>query len=160
HQSYPLSPNGRVSVQNVSGSLRVTGWDRNEVHIDAVKHAKHRERLAEAEIKVVNTADSINIKTQYPDNNVRGYNEAYEGASVDYVISVPRGARLDSINQVSGEIDISGVTGDVRASCVSGKLKATGLVGDVKLSTVSGELDVVFDRISESKPIALSTVNG
>jgi DUF4097 and DUF4098 domain-containing protein YvlB len=164
HQTYPLSATGRVSVRNVSGAVHITGWDRNEVRVDVVKRATKRERLAEAEIKVESTGDSIRIWTKYPDHNLRlGRDEndrSDSGASVDYTISVPRGARLDSVDLVSGTLDITGITGDVRASCVSGHLKASGLSGEAKLSTVSGSLEAVFDRVSDSKPITLSTVNG
>ena len=70
HQTYPLFAEGRVTLHNVSGTVKITGWDRNEVRVDAVKRAERRERLSEAEIKVESTADSIRIWTKYPDDNV------------------------------------------------------------------------------------------
>src|SRR5258708_30954038 len=45
HQTYPLSANGRVTVENLNGSVRIAVWDRNEVKVDAVKRAYRRERL-------------------------------------------------------------------------------------------------------------------
>src|SRR5687768_15120370 len=51
-QTYPLNPNGRVSVSNVNGSITVEAWDRNEVHLEATKIADTREALALMEIKV------------------------------------------------------------------------------------------------------------
>jgi DUF4097 and DUF4098 domain-containing protein YvlB len=164
HQTYPLSANGRVSLHNVSGAVRITAWDRNEVRVDAVKRAERRERLAEAEIKVESTADSIRIWTKYPDRDTRitrdEKNRYDNAASVDYTLSVPRGARLDSVELVSGSLDITGVAGDVRASTVSGRLKAMGLAGEAKLSTVSASLDATFERLSELKPVTLNSVSG
>jgi len=163
HQTYPLSAEGRVALHNVSGTVRITGWDRNEVRVDAVKRAERRERLSEAEIKVESTADSIRIWTKYPDDNVTissKKDRSNDWASVDYTLTLPRTARLDSIALVSGSLEITGITGDVRASTVSGKLKASGLAGEARLSTVSGTLDATFDRLTETKPITLSSVNG
>src|ERR1700738_3459014 len=50
HQSYPLSPTGRVSIQNINGDVHIAVWDQNEVKVDAVKRAYQRERLEEAKI--------------------------------------------------------------------------------------------------------------
>lgn len=164
HQTYPLSAMGRVSVENINGAVHLMGWDRNEVKVDAIKTAYTRERLAEAQIRVDATADSIRIRTEYPDQNLsftnkegRRYNNP---ASVEYTISVPRAARIESVQLVNGALDIEGVTGDVNASCVNGQIKARGLAGVTKLSTVNGRLEAAFDQLDESKIITLGSVNG
>jgi hypothetical protein len=51
-QSYPLNPNGRVSVSNINGSITVEAWDRNEIRLEAVKTADSRETLAEVELRM------------------------------------------------------------------------------------------------------------
>src|ERR1035441_6000181 len=52
HRTVPLSANGRVSLDNINGDVEITGWDRNEVQIDAVKKARDQQRLDEARIEV------------------------------------------------------------------------------------------------------------
>jgi len=69
HQSYPLSANGRVSLENINGGVRITVWDQNQVKVDAVKHAYNRERLDEARIEVDTIADGVRIRTRYPDRD-------------------------------------------------------------------------------------------
>lgn len=167
HQTYPLSPNGRVSLENIQGTVRIQAWDRNEVKVDAVKSAYSRELLNDAQIKISATADIIRIRTQYPDGNLTfndddngDYRHYQNPASVDYTLSVPRNARLGSIELVNGSLDIEGVAGDVNASCVNGKVTAKLLKGDVKLGTVNGSLEATFDALSESKAISLGSVNG
>src|SRR5918992_435979 len=66
HQTYQLAPGGRVHLENINGDVRVRGWDRNEVKVDAVKYAHTRERLEEARIEVDATAQSVHIETRYP----------------------------------------------------------------------------------------------
>jgi len=162
HHSYPLSADGRVSLRNVAGVVRIMAWDKNEVKVDAVKRAGRRERLAEAEIKVETTGDSVRIWTKYPDSRLDQDDQGRfdHSASVDYTLSVPRGARLDSVELVSGSLEISGITGDVRASTVSGRFKVTGLAGEAKLSTVSATLEAAFARTTEGRPITLNSVSG
>ena len=39
HQTYAITPDGRVELENINGSVHVSTWDRNEVKVDAVKYA-------------------------------------------------------------------------------------------------------------------------
>ena len=66
HQRYPLTATGLVSIANINGDVHISVWDQNEVKVDAVKRASQPERLSEATIEVVNTAESVRIKTKYP----------------------------------------------------------------------------------------------
>src|SRR6267378_3099911 len=66
HQTYPLNANGRVSIENINGGVRISVWDQNEVKVDAVKRAYTKEKLDEARIDVNATTDSVRIRTEYP----------------------------------------------------------------------------------------------
>ena len=52
HRTVSLSANGRISLDNINGNVEITGWDRSEVQIDAVKKASDQQRLDEAHIEV------------------------------------------------------------------------------------------------------------
>src|SRR3970040_2993129 len=43
-QTYPLSANGRLSLENLNGGVRIAVWDRHEVQVNAVKRAYKSER--------------------------------------------------------------------------------------------------------------------
>ncbi len=156
HKTYPLAANGRISLSNINGNVAITGWDRNEVKIDAVKTATTKERLDEAKIIVDAEANSITIKTEYPHHNGWGRND--NPANVEYTVSVPRGARLDSVKLVNGDLTIDAVSGDVHADSVNGTVLAKGLTGRTELSTVNGKVDVNFTRLETDA--RLSSVNG
>src|SRR4030095_7314801 len=163
HQTYPLSSTGRVALENINGGVQVKVWDRNAVQLDAIKKAYRRERLAEAKIEVNSTEDIIRIKTEYPDQdqNFYGDERRYENpAIVDYTLTVPRKAMIESIELINGSLDIDGVEGSVKASSINGRVSARGLQGETKLSTVNGSLQATFTRLDESKPISLQSVNG
>ena len=162
HQSYPLNPTGRVSIENINGDVRIAVWDQNEVKVDAVKKAHQRERLDELKIEVVNTADSVRIRTKYPDQtfNERGSRRYNNPATVEYTLTIPRKAQLDSAELVNGSLDIEGAEGDVKAACVNGRIKANGLMGEVKLSTVNGGVEATIVRFDDTKSVSLNSVNG
>src|SRR5580704_19752681 len=65
HRTVPLSADGRVSLANINGGVEITGWDRNEVQIDAVKTASDQQRLDEARIEVEASSNSVEIRTRY-----------------------------------------------------------------------------------------------
>jgi DUF4097 and DUF4098 domain-containing protein YvlB len=163
HQTYPLSPNGRVSLENINGGVQIKAWDRSEVQIDAVKRAYRRERLAEAKIEINATQDNIHIKTEYPDwnQNFRSDDRRWDNpAIVEYTLTVPRKAILESIEMVNGSIDIDGVEGSIKASSINGRVNARGLQGDARLQTINGQLEATFVQLDDSKPIFLQSVNG
>lgn len=154
HHTYALDSNGRVSLENINGDVHVTTWNRNEVKVDAVKHAPDQERLEAIEINIDSDPGALRIKTKYHhhfNNNPGG---------VTYRLTVPRNARLDKIELVNGGLDATDLAGEVNASSVNGRIKVQGLSGDARLSVVNGHLEATFDRLDESKSVSLESVNG
>ena len=159
HQTYALNAGGSVELRNVNGDVHITAWDRNEVKVDAVKSARTKERVDEAQIVVEATGNRVFIKTQYPEHDLTFSDENVNNpASVEYTLMVPRGARLDRIEVVNGSLEIRGVAGEVRASCVNGRLTANDLAGDSTLSSVNSGVDASFTRMPTR--LVLKSVNG
>jgi DUF4097 and DUF4098 domain-containing protein YvlB len=158
HKTYPLSASGRIDLSNINGAVHIIVWDQNQVKVDAVKRADDSEGLKRMEIRVDAQADSVSIETRYQSNDNWGHRDSHI-SEVEYTLTVPRNARLDEIKLINGELDVTGVNGDVRASCINGRLMAKGLAGDSKLSTINGPLDANFDSL-HARYIELSSVNG
>ena len=156
HQTYPLNQQGRVQLENVNGNVHIATWDREEIKVDAIKHAKKQEHLDEVKIDVDTKADRIRIKTKYPDAKAK--RNKNNSTSVEYTLTVPRQSRLDQISTVNGGVEIENVSGDVEASSVNGNVTARGLTGDVALSTVNGAVKANFTEVK--KAVSLKSVNG
>jgi DUF4097 and DUF4098 domain-containing protein YvlB len=160
HQTYPLTPDGRIELDNINGDVHISTWDRNEVKVDAVKYADEKERLDEAKIEIDSGKDYLSIRTRYPDHDQNwNWGSHNNPASVDYTLTVPRTVRLDEIKLINGELDVSGVSGEVRASCINGRLEAHDLAGRAHLSTINGRLDARFSQLA-ANTIELNSVNG
>ena len=161
HQTYPLSATGRVNLENINGGVKITVWDRAAVQVDAVKKAYRRDRLTEAQIEVTSTEENIRIKTEYPERNQTWNDKRHDNpAIVEYSLTVPRKAILESIELINGPLDIEGVEGNVKASSVNGPVTARGLMGEARLTTVNGPLRATFTELNEARPISLGSVNG
>jgi DUF4097 and DUF4098 domain-containing protein YvlB len=160
HQTYTLTADGRVELDNINGSVHITSWDRNEVKVDAIKSADTKERLDEVKIEIDSRSSSLSIRTRYPDhNNTWNWGSHNNPASVEYTLTVPRTARLDEIKLINGSLDLAGVSGEVNASCINGRLDAHNLAGRAHLSTINGRLVAQFDRLARQS-MELNSVNG
>jgi DUF4097 and DUF4098 domain-containing protein YvlB len=160
HQTYTITADGRIELDNINGDVHISSWDRNEVKVDAVKYADTKERLDEAKIEVDAGKDHISIRTKYPDHDHNWtWGSHNNPASVEYTLTVPRTASLDEIKLINGALDVNGISGEVRASCINGRLEAHDLSGRAKLATINGRLDARFSQL-EHKDIELNSVNG
>jgi DUF4097 and DUF4098 domain-containing protein YvlB len=123
------SRNGQVEIDNLSGSVRVTGWDRDEVEVTGTL-GKGIERL-----DVERKGDRVIIEVVLPS----GRNNRVEGTDLD--IRVPRGSEVE-VNTVSASIDVSDVNGSLDLNSVSGAVDVEGEPGDVEINNVSGRITV------------------
>lgn len=160
HQTYALTSDGRVELDNINGAVHISTWDQNEVKVDAVKYADSKERLEQARIDIDSGTDHLSIRTKYPDHDLTfNWGSHNNPASVEYTLTVPRTVRLDEIKLINGSLDVTGVTGEVHASCINGRLEAHNLSGRADLSTINGHLDAKFDQLRGSS-LELKSVNG
>ena len=163
HQTYPIAADGRISLNNINGSVHLSVWDRSEVKLDAIKTASSQERLDEMTVKIDSSQTDLVIKTVYAQkdntwNREEGRNNY--PASVEYTLTVPRTININKVELINGALDIEGIGGEVKASSINGRVVAKGLTGRVKLSTINGRLEATFDRVDPSNSISLNSVNG
>jgi DUF4097 and DUF4098 domain-containing protein YvlB len=158
HQTYSLNANGRLELQNINGAVHITAWDQNQVKVDAIKRASNQDELNREEILIDAHPASISIETKYNYRESGWHDPHHHQTEVEYTLTVPRTAHLDEIKLINGGLDVTGLTGEVRASCINGKLEARSLAGELKLSTINGPLDAELERVATS--VELSSVNG
>ncbi|MCX6566659.1 MAG: DUF4097 family beta strand repeat-containing protein [Candidatus Aminicenantes bacterium] len=135
-----LDRNGKVSVQNVSGTIQVRSWAKAEVQIDAVKvseassEERAKENAGKVTIEVVKEGGALRIETKYPEGKLFGGNV---NVHVNYVVTIPDQAAL-RVKNVSGDIEVQGIGGDVDIDEVSGGVKIVSAARSVECRTVSG----------------------
>jgi Putative adhesin len=160
HQTYTLTADGRVELDNINGAVHISTWDKNEVKVDAIKYADAKDRLNDAHIEIDSGKDYLSIRTRYHDNDLTfNWGSHNNPPGVEYTLTVPRTVRLDEIKLINGSLDVTGVTGEVHASCINGRLEAHNLSGRAELSTINGRLEARFDQLSGSS-VDLKSVNG
>lgn len=141
HEEVSAAKNGTVSVENLAGSVVVTGWDQAKVLVEGT--------LGDGAERVDVEADDgdVTIEVVLP-------RHARNVEDTDLVIRVPKGSRVE-IETVSADVEIGGVRGDVDVSTVSGEVEARE-IGAADVETVSGEIDVA----KSGGPVEASSVSG
>jgi hypothetical protein len=153
-ETRPLAPSGELSLENTNGSVRLAAWDEAKVRIEAVKRAGSEHALEELKIEIEGEGDRLSVRTRSPRPRWMG-----GAGSVEYRVSVPRGARV-RVSNVNGRVEVDGVLGSVRASTVNGSVDLTGVGGEVEASAVNGSVEVDVARVDPSGRSALHTTNG
>lgn len=157
--SFTLEDGGRFSLSNVNGSVNITGVSGNQVEIVATKKADNQGDLDNIEIKISNSAREVVVETEIGKSN-KWFSFGNNSGEVRYEITVPVATELDSIDTVNGSVNISGVSGEVKAESVNGDIDIEDLVSDASLDTVNGSINASFKKLDGRQDVQAETVNG
>ena len=141
-ETRPASKDGVVEVHNVSGSVTVTGWDRDEVAVTGTL-GRGSERL---EFTASGPRTEVRVVLPHFAHDVDGS---------DLEIKVPAGSRLE-VSTVSATIGAGAVTGPVRLESVSGRITVSGAPRRFDAKSVSGDIEIA----AANAPGRASTVSG
>jgi hypothetical protein len=161
-----------VSVHNLNGNVDVTPSTTGKVEVVAVKRGNRR-YFDEVTVEVVETARGITVCPMFRNADMecddRGFrvhgrrghrDDDWDDVSVDISVKVPKGMEV-SANSVSGDVDVVGAEGQVRAGSVSGNVRMVGLrATSVRASSVSGDVDVRVDALTGTGPLKFTSVSG
>ena len=159
-KSYAVNRDANFSIKNGDGSIRIYGSDRPEVKVQAIKKAYSGERLNKIAINVSVRPGSVSIETHFPPKQTWGLFDC--SGTVDYVIVVPKTAKISHLELASGEILIDSMQGEnVHANLTNGRLFAHNCFGDLHLAVINGGLDVIYDWWEQGRfSVEADIVNG
>jgi hypothetical protein len=161
----------RLYLENLNGSVEISGWDQPTADIGGTKYASTEAILAALQIDVVASGDSIRIRTVRPSGHTGNM-----GAK--YVIKVPRGAQLERIQSSNGSvrvrdidsparletsngaIEVTSVSGPITMHTSNGAIRADGVQRGIEGTTSNGSIRVVLGKVEERRPVRLTTSNG
>jgi DUF4097 and DUF4098 domain-containing protein YvlB len=166
----------RLDVNNFSGRVTVTAWNRNEVQLhwsstdgDAdirIQQSAGEVRVAQdmrngpTEIDLTINAPAwmaLSVQGNETDIVVTGMTAPVRAQSVDGDITLSGGSDNVSVNSISGEVRVNGSRGNVDIQSVDGDITADNIVGSLTVQGVDG--DVRLDTITSSA-VRVTTVDG
>lgn len=183
-EARPASANGTVEIENLAGSVRVIGWNRDQVQVTGTL-APRAERLdfstrgsvtrievvfprqrnlnlgrgeGESELEIrVPAGSRLEVETVSADIEVEQVSGTLELESVSGGVSV-RGVagQVVEAESVSGTVDVTGPVGELEASSVSGAVRVSGVRGSARAETVSGSVEVTDAELRDGAFKAVS----
>jgi DUF4097 and DUF4098 domain-containing protein YvlB len=139
-ETYPLESTGKVYLENISGDITVSNWDKNEIEITATKRARREKDLDDATIHIHQTDDNIRIITRH-DREFNLFRSS--SVSVYYEIIVPAKASV-RVKSISGDIEVRKIGGVLNVETVSGEIRVRVAENDVRCKSTSGDIDLEY----------------
>jgi len=135
NETRPLAAEGRLSVENIKGSIIVRTWAKPEVRITG-SLGKGAEKL-----EIDGDGSALDIEVKYPENKGGWGNWNDNRAEPTMLeITMPQRASL-SIDSVSADVDVQQMAGrELEIDSVSGNIVVTASSpGEAQIDSVSGD---------------------
>jgi DUF4097 and DUF4098 domain-containing protein YvlB len=137
-RSFPFNPDGHVKLRNFSGDIKITGSNRANVVVHAVRRAP-KDRLEGIRLVIDATASEISIDANKKNENWQERDN--DVVETEFVIEVPERVTLD-VHAFSSEIHVAGVQGKQKLHTFSGEINVDQAVGPLDAETFSGDIEV------------------
>ncbi len=143
-ESADASPDGKVEIFNVAGSVDIEGWDRHKVQVTGTL-GSGAERL---KFEVEGGHTLIKVLLPHHSRHAKGS---------DLVIKIPHSSSL-TVTTVSAEVEVDGISGAQRLQSVSGDVETTVESEDTEVKTVSGDIEIGGN--GDAVLLTVNTVSG
>jgi hypothetical protein len=144
HKTFQLIAGAQIDVFNISGPVSVEGTDGSTAEVSIYRSAPNADDLAHRKVSVDQTPSGLTIQQK---------DDGTERTSINLlnrvVLKVPRQVSVSG-RSISGDFNISGVTGAVDLNGISGSVEARRLDGVFTVSGVSGNVRVAIARINDA----------
>jgi len=130
--SYPVNEQTILKVINKNGQVEITGWDGENVTVNAVKRST-TEEISKIEINVTYVGNYLNIETRYT---------GLSTFSVDINIKVPHSVHIESVTSSNGAILLTDTIGNVTTLTSNGAIDINNVDGYVSAETSNAHVEV------------------
>jgi len=119
--SITVRSGARFELTSLSGSVKVTSWNRAQIHIVAESDG------ARVDVDGSSTGVSVRAVPRRGDGDV------------DFTVTVPLNTPVE-VHTISADVDVNGVCGEATLNAVSGGVNLRCANGDVQVESVSGDV--------------------
>jgi hypothetical protein len=154
-----LQPGGTLRLKNFSGRVTITGTDRAEVAVDAIRRAPQT-RLDRIKLDIHTAgSDVVVIDANRRDRSWWDFASGNNVVETDLDIKVPRRTQLD-IDVFSSPVSVTGVDGPHKVHGFSSPLVLTDVSGSIRAHTFSGSVTIREKTWDSDQTIDVDTFSG
>ncbi len=147
-----------LSLQN--GSIKITGYTGKDVIIQVSTDQKkydEEDNMRDGLKRIPN--NSIGITAKEENNTVKVTSNNWN-KSIALAIQVPASFNLKLRDINDGDISVENVSGNMDVSHVNGGISLINVSGSAVVNTTNGDIKVIFKKVTPDTPMAFSTFNG
>jgi len=134
----PIGANGSLRLNNFSGKVTITGTNRADLSVHAVRRAT-RDRLDHIHLEITQTTSGVSIEANKKDEDYRERDNNV--VETDFDIEVPADISLD-VHVFSSNVEVRDVRGSQKVHSFSGEVALSGVWASVDAETFSGDITV------------------
>jgi DUF4097 and DUF4098 domain-containing protein YvlB len=151
-----------LKVSTLNGSIRITAGTGKDVVVSTNDGARQRERnprdgAPPGMTRIGGGHSGVDIEE---DHNVVTINNGPPGGNGNLVIETPANSNLRLRTTNGSTIEVTGVNGDHEIENTNGSIHLINVSGSVVAHTQNGGVTVSLDRISGTKPMSFTSMNG
>ena len=152
-----VGPGGTLRLNNFSGKVTITGSDRSDISIDAVRHGT-RDLLNRVKLDIRSEASTVHIDANKRDRSWFdwGRNNVVE---TDFEIRVPRRTNL-ALTLFSASLDVQGVDGSHTIQTFSSQARLDDVNGSIRAKSFSGAIQIRATAWRDNQTIDVETFSG
>jgi len=160
-QQAPLIIGGSVTVENGRGDVRVEGWDKAEILVEAHKYFEGDDRdrtewMRQTKIRFEGDEHHRLVKVEYPYDFGWNWHQWNGRRGVNLTLHVPRQLNAElrtdrghlTVQRIAGKLDIASDRGDIDIGDLDGELRVNADRGNLKVrdSAIRNGIRVSLDR--------------
>ncbi len=158
----------KLLVDNVNGSIHVTGGAGSEIQVKVEKHIRAESQSdldrAKQDVTVDMSQDgnSVKLYENGPFRTRDGVNWSSDrfrySVTFDYDIQAPSGAQLE-LKELNGAIEVKNSSGNFKVNTLNGKIDMQEIGGSGSVKSLNGAVKVAFVR-NPAAESSFNTLNG
>ena len=127
----------RVRLANAAGQVRVEGVKGSRsVDYEATRYAMGADPAAAKQ-----RASEVPVDISREDSKIVIETDGGENTGADYTLRVPTGSSVE-VESEAGDVEVSGISGNVTVGAEAGDVTVRGVGGDVKVEAPRGDVSV------------------
>ncbi|MEO8802370.1 MAG: DUF4097 family beta strand repeat-containing protein [Rudaea sp.] len=151
HETFAVAATARIEIENVRGSVVITGWDRAEVELGGSLGGGSKLEISSA---------SQQLKLQVVSESSSWFGGNGPKHASDLILHVPQSARLD-LHVISADAKVNGLAGaSLKVAGVSGKLDIDSAAADIDVTSVSGDIALSVPTAAVTTRVHIQSVSG
>jgi DUF4097 and DUF4098 domain-containing protein YvlB len=130
---------GTLTLKNFSGHVNITGSNRGDVAIHAIRHGT-RDRLDHIKLDVEESGSDVTIEANRRDSGWHDHDNT-DVVETDFDIEVPSDVGV-SVNVFASDVTVKDVRGSQHVKTFSGAIDLSGGEKTINAETFSGDINV------------------